>query len=68
MYKTEVNKGKKHTAHKPSVFTKYWSSNHGCVVIDNTAIYLVIVLGHTSHKVINMCYVICFKSINDSMK
>lgn len=54
MYKMEVNeeKQKRSTAHKPPVFTKGWSSDHGYVSVDNTTIYLAIALGHTAHKVI----------------
>lgn len=68
MYKIREDGGKRRGPHKPPIFTKHWSSNHGGMIIDNIAIYLVIALGHTFSGVLSKGYVICFNSLTDSMK
>lgn len=68
MHKVEEDGEGRRVTHKPLVFTKCWSSNHGCVVTDSIAIYLVIALGHTFCKVLSMGYVSYFNSLTESMK
>lgn len=68
MHKVEEDGEGRRVTHKPPVFTKCWSSNHGCVVTDSSAIYLVIALGHTFREVISMGYVRYFNFLTESMK